>query len=172
MISEMEHAKQLAELGGLQIAFEKEGFQTRLLERSESIRLHVLVMMLGEDDQGRDRTMNLNFQPLPESDIEWIRLLQLHTILPFRVAPAQRSAVERVLIGANAMVPLGGFGLDEDGEVYARYVYTVPSSQTISPDELLEVISIFHYMLVLFEERIGQVAAGELTPEEALRVQE
>ncbi|MFC4307171.1 YbjN domain-containing protein [Cohnella boryungensis] len=169
MISELEHAKHLAELGGLQAGFEEEGLQTELLERSPDIPLHVLLLALGKDRQNRDRIINLSFVPMPESDIEWIRLLQLYSIVPCVVAPDRRSAVESVLLAANGVLPLGHFGIKEDGEVYARYVYTVPSSRTVSGDELLEVVSLFHYMLEMFADRIERVASGELSADEALQ---
>ena len=169
MVSEMEHAKQLAELGGLQAGLNKEGFSTELLERSSDIPLHVLWLPLGKDARGRERIVNLNFVPLPESDIEWIRLLQLYTVVPCEIAANRRSALESLLHAANGVLPLGYFGIKEDGEVYARYVYTVPSSRTVSADELLEVVSLFHYMLEMFADRIERVASGELSPDEALQ---
>jgi len=169
MVSELEHAKQLAELGTIQAGFEKEGFGSELLERSPEIPLHVLLLPLGKDGRGRDRVVNLNFVPLPESDIEWIRLLQLYTVVPCDIAPDRRGAVESLLLAANGVLPLGHFGIKEDGEVYARYVYTVPSSRTVSADELLEVVSLFHYMLEMFAERIDRVAGGTLSPDDAMR---
>ncbi|WP_372633088.1 hypothetical protein [Cohnella sp.] len=69
----------------------------------------------------------------------------------------------------HVLLPLGYFGIKEDGEVYARYVYTVSSSRTVSADELLEVVSLFHYMLELFADRIERVASGVLSPDEALQ---
>ncbi|MHA6484825.1 type III secretion system chaperone family protein [Paenibacillus sp. strain BS8-2] len=169
MISELEHAKQLAELGGLQAGFAKEGLQTELIERTPEIPLHVLLMSLGKDGRDRDRIINMNFSPLPESDIEWIRLLQLYTIVPCDIVAGRRSEVEALLHAANTMLPLGYFGIKDDGEVYARYVYTVPSSRTISADELLEVVSLYHYMLELFADRIEAVASGELSKDDALK---
>jgi len=169
MISEFEHAKQLAELGAIQAGFAKEEFHSELLERTPEIPLNVLLLPIGKDGRGRDRIVNLNFVPLPESDIEWIRLLQLYTVVPGRVAPERREAVGELLLAANASLPLGHYGLKEDGEVYARYVYTAPSSRTVSTDELLEAVSLFHYMLELYADRIERVASGELSPEEALR---
>lgn len=169
MVSDMEHAKQLAELGGMQAGLEKEGFHSELLERSEDIPLHVLLLPLGKDERGRDRIVNLNFVPLPESDISWIRLLQLYTVVPCEIAPDRRPSVESLLLAVNGVLPLGHFGIKEDGEVYARYVYTVPSSRTVSADELLEVVSLFHYMLEMFADRIGRVAGGELSANEALQ---
>lgn len=169
MISELEHAKHLAELGSLQIGFAQEGLNAELVERTPEIPLHVLLLSLGKDGSDRDRIVNMNFSPLPESDIEWIKLLQLYTVVPCEIADGRRDEVERLLLVANSLVPLGHFGIKEDGEVYARYVYAVPSAQTVSSNELLEVVSLYHYMLELFANRIEGVASGELSMDEALR---
>ncbi|WP_168120790.1 hypothetical protein [Paenibacillus sp. HB172176] len=168
MVSEQEHAKQLAELGGLQLAFQREGFESELLERSSDIPLHVLLLPLGKDAAGRDRIVNLNFQPLPESDIEWIRLLQLYTTIPCDIVEERKAEVEHFLHVINGLVPIGYFGIQSSGEVFVRYVCTVPSSRMASSEELLEVLSIFHYLLEIFPERIQRVASGELGLEDAL----
>ena len=106
-ISEKEHAMHLAELGTIQQGFAKEGFHTELVEKSPEIPLHVLLLSLGQDDRGNDRTINLNFMPLPESDIESIRLLQLYAVIPCDIASGRREDVEKLLLTANGAVPLG-----------------------------------------------------------------
>ncbi|MBD2846513.1 hypothetical protein IDH44_15030 [Paenibacillus sp. IB182496] len=169
MISEQEHAKQLAELGGMQLAFQREGFQSELLERTPDIPLHVLLLPLGKDAAGRDRIVNLNFQPLPDSDIEWIRLLQMYTTVPCDIAEGRQSDVEHFLHVINGRIPLGYFGIQSTGEIYVRYVCSVPSSSMVSSDELLEVLSIFHYVLEMFPERIQQLASGDIALADALQ---
>lgn len=168
MISEKLHALHAVELGFLQSGLEEEGFTTQFVEKSPELPLHVLLLSLGQDGKGRDRWINFNFVPLPDEEIENIRLLQLYSVVPCTIRSDRQDAVRRLLHAVNCVMPIGGYGIKEDGEVFIRYVYSASASRTLSPEELLEVVSLFNYMLELFAERIEDVASGAASLEDAL----
>lgn len=169
MISEKLHALHAVELGFLQAGLEEAGFSTQFVEKSPELPLHVLLLSLGQDERNRDRWINFNFVPLPDDEIEHIRLLQIYSVVPCSVHSDRLEAVRQLLHAVNNVMPIGCFGIKEDGEIYIRYVYSASANRSLSSDEILEVVSLFNYMLDLFAEQIQHVASGSLPLEDALR---
>ncbi|MGG1513890.1 YbjN domain-containing protein [Paenibacillus oryzisoli] len=164
-LPEVVHARHLAQLGYLQEILEETGLVTNLLEKSEAIPLHVLMAGFQEDAKGRERFLHFSFLPLNDEEITSVQLLQIYSTLPFHLGEGLRGEVGEVLLEINTRLPVGHFGINEQGELHYRYVYSIPASSTFESEQVLEILSLFVYMCDMFVEYIDKVASGEATAE-------
>ncbi|WNR44017.1 YbjN domain-containing protein [Paenibacillus roseipurpureus] len=169
MLTELAHGRHLAQLGQLKEILDEAELATNLLEKSEAIPLHVLMAAFQEDQKGRDRFLHFSFLPLNDEDITAIQLLQIYSTLPFHLGTGARAEVSSLLLEINTRLPIGHFGINEDGEIHYRYVYTLSASRSFESDETLEIITLFVYMCDMFAPYIEQVAAGELQAEQVIQ---
>ncbi len=161
MISELVHARHLAELGLLQGYLDNAGVQTNMIEKSDIMPLHVLVAALKKDHKGRDRYVNFSFVPISEDELEHIRLLQLYTTIPCDLKPKRKEQVAKLLLAVNSRAVIGHFSIKEDDEIYFRYVHCIPNGKVADEEPFIETVSMFNYMIDLFSERINDVADGK-----------
>ncbi|MEX1030451.1 MAG: hypothetical protein WDZ91_10495 [Paenibacillaceae bacterium] len=168
MNSEKVDAMHLVELGFIQAALVDAGIQAELLEKSEEIPLHVLLAPLGKDRDNKDRFVNFSYIPIADDGLDYIRLLQLFSVIPSDLNSKHLEQVSTLINNLNGQVPIGHFNIKEDGEINFRYVHCVPSDESIVADVILEVLNLFNFSLSLFTERIEDVANGKINLKEAL----
>jgi hypothetical protein len=161
VLSEVVHARHLALLGVLKQMIDEAELPTTILERSETIPLHMLMAGFQEDSKGRDRFLQFSFLPLNEEDMQAVQLLQIYSTLPFTLPEENRGAVASLLLEVNTRLPIGHFGVNEQNEVHYRYVYSLSASKMLDADEILDIISLFIYMSDMFGEAVEKVASGE-----------
>lgn len=169
MLTELVHARHLAQLGQLKEILDEAELATNLLEKSEAIPLHVLMAGFQEDSQGRDRFLHFSFLPLNDEDIVAIQLLQIYSTLPLHLQADAREGVAALLLEINTRLPIGHFGVNEEGEIHYRYVYSLSASRTFESDEVLEILTLFVYMCDMFANHIEQVASGEAKAEQVIQ---
>ncbi|MNR39161.1 hypothetical protein D3C85_1573430 [compost metagenome] len=73
------------------------------------------------------------------------------------------------MLEINTRLPIGHFGVNEEGEIHYRYVYSLSASRTFESDEVLEILTLFVYMCDMFGEHIEQVASGEAKAEQVIQ---
>jgi hypothetical protein len=168
MNSEQVDAMHLVELGFIQAALVDAGMQAELIEKSEEIPLHVLLASLGKDRDNKDRFVNFSYIPIADDELDYIRLLQLFSVIPSDLNSKHLEQVSTLINNLNGQVPIGHFNIKEDGEINFRYVHCVPSDESIVADVILEVLNLFNFSLSLFTERIEDVANGKVSLKEAL----
>jgi hypothetical protein len=160
MSLELVHARHLAQLSFLKQILDEEGLPTTLLEKSEEIPIHLLMAGVQQDQEGRDRFLHFSFLPLDEEEIQSTLLLQIYSTLPFAMEGNYREQIALLLLEINTRLPIGHIGMNENNEIHYRYVYTLSSSKTFQSDEILDVLSLFVYMLEMFGGVIEPVAKG------------
>ncbi|OCT11284.1 hypothetical protein A8709_06305 [Paenibacillus pectinilyticus] len=169
MLTELAHARHLAQLGQLKEILDEAELATNLLEKSEAIPLHVLMAGFQEDSKGRDRFLHFSFLPLNDEEIVAIQLLQIYSTLPFHLHEGTREGLASLLLEVNTRLPIGHFGINEEGEIHYRYVYSISASRTFESDEVLEILTLFVYMCDMFAEYIEQVASGETAADQVIQ---
>jgi hypothetical protein len=169
MLTDLAHARHLAQLGQLKEILDEAELATNLLEKSEAIPLHVLMAGFQEDSKGRDRFLHFSFLPLNDDDIVAIQLLQIYSTLPFHLKEGAREGVAALLLEVNTRLPVGHFGVNEEGELHYRYVYSLSASRTFDGDEVLEILTLFVYMCDMFAEHIELVASGEASADTVIQ---
>jgi hypothetical protein len=169
MLTDLAHARHLAQLGQLKEILDEAELATNLLEKSEAIPLHVLMASFQEDSKGRDRFLHFSFLPLNDDDIVAIQLLQIYSTLPFHLKEGAREGVAALLLEVNTRLPIGHFGVNEEGELHYRYVYSLSASRAFDGDEILEILTLFVYMCDMFGEHIELVASGEASADTVIQ---
>jgi hypothetical protein len=160
MQSEATRARHWERLGILQSLLEETGLAASLLEQSEDIPFHILIAGFHLDYQGRDRFLHFSFLPIDEQEIQAVELLQLYSTLPFNLHEGLKDEVASLLLEVNTRLPIGHFGINEQGEIHYRYVYSYPVSRYLEANEILEIISLFIYMCDMFAEPVENLASG------------
>lgn len=162
-MTDFEQASHLAQLGQLEAIMQEAGIAAQLLEPTDILPLPVLLAAVPPDDKGRERYVHFSFLPLDDTAIEAIQLVQLYAKLPFAIGEAERERQEAaaVLADINTRVPIGHFGLEEDGGLHYRYVYCMSAAQSFDQDVMLELVSLF---VTMFGTFAGQAEAA-LRPE-------
>jgi len=162
------YARQWEQLERLKQILDEAGLVTNLMEKSETIPLHMLIAAFQEDRKGRDRFLHFSFLPLDEEDVTAIHLLQIYSTLPFPLKKGKRDAVADLLLHVNTRLPIGHFGLNEQDELHYRYVYSVSASRLFGSEEILDILSLFVYLCDMFADPIEQVASGEADASQVL----
>jgi hypothetical protein len=160
MLSEAAKARHWERMENLQSLLEETGLATSLLQQSESIPFHLLIAAFQQDNKGRERFLHFSFLPLDEQDIQAVELLQIYSTLPFSLEEGFRGQTALLLLEINTRLPIGHFGINEQGEIHYRYVYGLSAAQSIGAEEMLDIISMFMYMCDMFAEPIENLASG------------
>jgi len=166
MIAEKTHARHLVELGRIQEFFENKEVYTQLLEKSEQIPLHIL-MLAPEIEKNRQAYINVMFIPIDNPNIDDIQLLQLYTHLPVDYTGTME-AIAPLLVAINMNLPVGNMGF-KDSSISYRYSYVVSDNSLVQQEEFLDVFQLFFNSLALFLELIDEVIAGKKTVQQAIK---
>ena len=167
-MSDLANARDEAELGFLMQYLKEADQPAQLLKPSEELPLPTLLVPLFKDYKNRDRFLTFNFIPLPEDEVEHVRLLQIYSVIPVDWKDGTRPDVEKLLFVLNGHTAIGHFNIKDDGEVSLRYVFAASSATILPKNEVIEIIDLFNMMLDLFSATIDKVASGEMTLQEAL----
>lgn len=161
-------AEHSATLGGFLGPLRDAGYAAELLDASDELELPTLVVRLDDDGRGRRRHLTVNLMPLDfEDDVE-ISLAQMYVPLPFSVDEDHRSEFGRFALEANTMLPAGGMGARDNGEVYLRYMLATPTDSVPQGSTVAELVSLLEYQADVFGEAMESVATGDTTADAAI----
>jgi hypothetical protein len=167
MISDEVQARHYADLDQIRRYMEEIGLQARLLESSEEVPLNILSVGLDHSFPDRELILNFNFLPFLEEELDYIKLLQFYSIMPCEIK-CNTDALKEFLLVVNGSLALGSFGLNNNNDVYLRYVLAAPKKKPINQDEIIEVVLIFNYTINIYGGLIMKLAEGELDLPSAL----
>ncbi len=168
MINEDVTARTYQELARLETVLNDLGVDTKLIKRSEEYELNTLVALLEQDEQGRDRFANLTFMPLPENEIEFIDMIQIYTSYPFQPVDAARGQTLELINGLNPRLPFGCMGINNEGQVYYRYILSKRRHELVDADSVGEQFLLFQFAAAMFAQGIEVVAMGDMKAQEIL----
>jgi hypothetical protein len=163
------HARHLVELGFLEEAITSLDMAAQLIEKSDQIDYHTLLVELEPDSQGRPRQLALNFYPVDESQLEDTLLLQYFVALPIELPETALPDIRQLLPDINNKVVLGHFGLTAgQPQLHFRYVQALPADDVITREKVANILTLVTYTPLLFQDVLEQVALGALAPVDAL----
>ena len=167
MISDLTNAKHTAELSFLSGYLAELGFDSELLERSETTPMPILVSSIGGDAASRPRLLQFLFVPIDEDYLDVLQLLQIHTLLPFDVQPNFLNDTKGILSTINQKLGMGSVGIDEQGDIYFKYLFAKSRFQPLDQALIIETVQLFIFLLEQFSELIESVVTGKLDMEAA-----
>lgn len=169
MTQEILHQQSLIELKHIkQYLNDEVGLQSELLEKSEAYLVNILIVMLGEDSQKRQRSSNLIFLPVKDDDFSNISLLQYYSQLPFEVISEFRDTTIKFINHLNEKTSIGNFGVTVDGNIYLRYIYSIPKNEIIRKETFVETFQLLMFMQEIFCNLIEEVATGVKSYDDAV----
>lgn len=158
-------AEQATELERLSTALRAADYDTRVLHRSDDIPLPTLLVALGVDDDGRDRTMAISVLPFADDDLDATALMQFYVLLPFELVDATRNDVLAATAHVNAAMAIGHFAARGD-ELYYRYVLAADKDGQINAALIVELVQLIDF----HQQHFGDYLEGILTDELSLQV--
>jgi hypothetical protein len=161
MISDLTNAKYTAELSFLDGYLAELGFDSELIERSEVVPMPILVSSIGGDHAGRPRLLNFLFVPIEEDHLEVLQLLQIHSIFPFDVQSDKQADMEKLLSTINQKLGMGSVGIDEQGDIYYKYLFPKARYQPLEQTLIIETVQLFIFLMEQFSNLIESVATGQ-----------
>jgi len=163
------HARHLAQLGFLQDIVRDLGLSAQLVERSEQVPFHTLLVDLEPDAQERPRQMAVNFYPADPELVADTLLLQYFIVLPGTPDEAGAARVREWLPEVNNQVVVGHFSLSSAApwQMHFRYVQALPSDAVITAEAVSDVITLVSYTPLLYQNALEDLAAGDISVEQA-----
>ena len=169
MFEEDIHNHHLEQLNQLRIYIDHLEFESRIIQKSEQIPINILLAAITVDYKERNRFINFSFVPISGEELDHINLLQFYTTLPIDLNNNARESLEKLIFVINTRMAIGHFGLQEDGEIYLRYIYTTHRVHGINEQQIVETMMLYTAMLDMHERLLDRVAIGEMSLQEALR---
>ena len=169
MNQDLIHARHLAELGILQNIVRDQGLNAVLVERSEQVPYHTLLVDLEPDAEERPRQMAVNFYPADPELVPDTLLLQYFIVLPVTMDEAGAARLRAWLPEVNNQVVLGHFSLSAAAplQMHFRYVQALPSASVVTAEAVTDVITLVSYTPLLYQNTFEDLAAGDTTLEQA-----
>jgi len=163
------HTRHLAELGFLEDIVRDMGLNAQLMERSQQVPYHTLMVDLEPDAEERPRQMAVNFYPADPELVPDTLLLQYFIILPMKINEAGAARLREWLPEVNNQVVLGHFSLSagQPQQLHFRYVQALPSDQVLSAEAVTDVITLVGYTPLLYQNALEALADGDMTVEQA-----
>jgi hypothetical protein len=159
-MSELIEAKQLAVLQSLKDYFLESGVATHLLEKSETLPVSVLVVVIGRDFKDRERTINFAFLPVREDDFQHVSGLQFFSTLPNVEYNPEDKGIAELLLTINHKTALGNYSYTAGKEIALRHIHFMPKFGITPKEEFIEVAMLFKQMLDLFGPKIEAYTEG------------
>jgi hypothetical protein len=141
-----------------------ERYETRLVEAGGELPVPTLLVALGADEEGRDRTMGVSFMPF-DDEFAATEFLQFYVHVPIEVPADKLDEVRCAATIVNAHLAVGHFAL-RDGQVYYRYVLACPAGDLVDADLLGELVPLLEY----HQEHFGDYLEGVATDNVSLVV--
>lgn len=142
--------------------------QCRMLDAGAGVPIDSLAVMLEADRRGQPRVANLMFLPVGDDEVQEVRLLQLHLVLPVAVASERRADLEHFLTRTNSIVPIGAFSITADDELIFKYVHAVGRARSLEAREFLELFLLWMFTLDSLSGVVEDVASGDRSADDAL----
>ncbi len=163
------HARHLVELGFLQNIVRDQGLNAVLVERSEQVPYHTLLVDLEPDAEERPRQMAVNFYPADPELVPDTLLLQYFIVLPVKMDEAGATRLREWLPEVNNQVVVGHFSLSASGplQMHFRYVQALPSASVVTAEAVNDVITLVSYTPLLYQNAFEDLAAGDISVEKA-----
>jgi hypothetical protein len=154
-------ARNLVELGYLEAIVQDMGYAANLIEASDTVVYHTLLVQLEPDWKQRQRELACTFYPLAEEEAPNILLLQYFLEMPFEIAAGAETKVNALLMEINNKSVLGHFGITAGvNKVHHRYIQTFAESQLIDEEAVADVVMLFNYSSLMFGESIEATATS------------
>lgn len=123
-----------------------------------------LVLLLGEDERGREVFMQVMFISDANPDMpaqgDGVDLMQFYAHLPFEVSAGAYPDLTRFLLAVNNWLPIAGFGLlEEQRAVYFRHVAMCPD-RLIDDRVVLATVDLADLAIAQYGALIEDVATG------------
>lgn len=139
----------------------RDDYPVRVVEAGDELPVPTMLVDLGADEDGRDRTMAVGFLPLGDDELPSTQLLQFYVRLPFDVADDQRDEVLQAASLLNAAIAIGHFAV-RDGEAYYRYVLAAPAGDVVDGGMLGDLVPLLHFHQLHFGDHLEGVATEEV----------
>lgn len=139
------------------------GYSCRWEEASEAINFERIIVDLGNDSKGRNRSLLVRLIDYPisanEKDAE--HAIQLFTAFPFSFKEASAAELSRLLMYYNNSLEFPGFGLYEiSRHIYYRQMLIKPSG-FINKRTFIAFIGALLLIIEAFSDTIEEVAEGK-----------
>ncbi|WP_157041778.1 hypothetical protein [Nitriliruptor alkaliphilus] len=134
---------------------------TRLIGPDEGLPVPTLLVALGADDEGRDRTMGITILPFDEGAFDATDLMQFYVRMPFEVPDGRRTEVMAATAMVNASMAVGHFAVRGD-ELYYRYVLALPNNAVADEDMFGELVALLAFHQETFGDYFEGVVDGEI----------
>ncbi len=169
MTADLTQQRHLIELSFLENIVNDLGLTTQLLERSDSVPLHTLLINLDPEAPATNPLqLAVTFYPVADDQLENTLLLQYYLPLPAQFAADGLDRVRAWLPELNNKTALGHFGLTDDAhQLHFRYVQALPVTTGLSREAVADVLLLVTYTPTLFAGPLAGLAAATLTLEEA-----
>ena len=166
-IGEEVHARHLVELGYVERFLQEYNFPTLLIERNEQVPIHSLIISLAEDTPESDSLVQYNFIPI-DTDLEAVALLQIYHL--FAVEPRREVSHDLMLflLSMNSKLPIGHLGINDEEEVFFRYIYPKSKNNLVKQTEISEISLMFIGICKAINPIINSISTGEFSIHEAL----
>jgi hypothetical protein len=161
MLSELTNAKYTAELSFLEGYLAQLGFESDLLERSETVPMPILITSIGGDEAGRPRLLHFLFVPIEEEHLQTVQLLQIHTLFPYEIQPDTLPETEKLLGYINQKLGMGSVGVDEQNSIYYKYIFAKARYQPLDEPLIVETVQLFIFLMERFSGVIEDVVTGQ-----------
>ena len=161
MISDLTNAKHTAELSFLSGYLDELGFESELVERSETLPMPILISSIGGDAAGRPRMLHFLFVPIDEEHLEILQLLQIHSLFPYELGVDYLAEVEKLLSVINQKLGMGYVGIDQENSIYYKYLFAKARYQPLDQNLIVETVQLFIFLMERFSGLIEGVATGE-----------
>ena len=160
MTSPLVHAQHRAELSLVAGALGG-SYSTEIIDPGDALPLTTLIVNLGLDGDGRQRTMSINVMPLGD-DLDEVTFLQFYVPMPFDVPASHVINAGYAAAKVNAAMALGHFALSDSGEVYFRYMQAFSSSTAADPAASAQIVMMLDFHQGTFGDVVQGVAEGEI----------
>jgi|GEM_PF-802574 len=173
MSSNLDFTNQKRVLAYFQQAIKELGYDTKLFEPSDDpslLKAPLLLVGLPRDSEGRDRTLNFTFLIQgDQDDFDYLSLIQCYAPLPFRALPDEHYGLARLIHEVNNHVSVGNFGINQESNLFYRYIITSEKWALIEPETLQQMLILCVHMLDVFAPLINSFITKEKTLEEILQ---
>ena len=147
---------------------EELGYQSELIERSDSMPLSSLAVGIPKDAEGRDRYLSMMVMP---ADVEGYKVvfLQMHMIFTIGITDENRMRMETLVNRINEKFLLGSFVFFFDS-LCMKYGLAFDREDGVDLLDLTRSLAVFIWQADTFGSSLEKLAAGECTLSEAVRM--
>jgi len=152
-------------------ALAAEGFEVRILEKTQERPYDVLLIFLQlEDHPAGGLQLELSFIPHMEEQLSGLSLVQFFVGLTENLAPDYAPELQQVVININRFCPLVGFGiLSQPAMLCFRHTVMLPARLEDSLPLVVQTTWLINYLMEMFGKNLTQVAEGRASTAQAFK---